>query len=150
MGILGLVMMGPQNWVLRVMRERKPGYEPPDPDVLVKKKKKTKIEAVRDTSEVPFFSSEGPDNQVVDRAKLDISNVRNVVVPYSPLLYQRFYDWPPETAYARVKAQDAPQSDSVAEELQRSEHASLHSRRTKPRHWWKVKGAVRESKNKKN
>jgi hypothetical protein len=78
--------MGPQNWVLRVMRERKPGYEPSDPDVLVEKKKKTKIEEVRDTSEVPFFSIEGPDNQMVDRAKLDLSNARNVVVPYSPLL----------------------------------------------------------------
>jgi hypothetical protein len=144
MGIVGLVLMGPQNWILRVMRERKPGYEPPDPDVLVKKKK-AKVETIGDATEVPLFSNDVPDNQVVDRSKLDRSNLRNVVVPYSQLLYQRFYDWPPETAYARVKAQAAPENEQVSVELQRSatEHASLHSRRTRPRSWLQIKRAVR-------
>ena len=56
----------------------------------------------------PVFQCHAPANQVLDDTKTStISNslkgIQHVVVPYSPLNYQRFYDWPPEPEYARVK-----------------------------------------------
>jgi hypothetical protein len=46
------------------------------------------------------------------------SVVQHVVVPHSPLMYSRFYDWPPKQEHARVQASEQPQSDpDVATEM---------------------------------
>jgi hypothetical protein len=111
MGIVGLLVMGPQNWFLRVMRERKGDEEPFDVDKIVKKKRAKKEPK---PEELPLFSMYAPDNRPVSNSDVDQSNVRKIVVPYSPLMYQRFYDWPPENEYARVRAEDAPRSDPHA------------------------------------
>jgi hypothetical protein len=108
--IAGLFLLGPQNWLLRVMRERKKGYEPADPDKLIKKKR-IKKETVLEPEELPLFSMHAPNNRPLDNADIDQSSVRKIVVPYSPLMYQRFYDWPPENEYARVIAEGPPTSD---------------------------------------
>lgn len=137
LGILGVVLVGPQNWILRVLRERKPGYVPPDPDVI-KKKHKLEVEAVPSPDEIPLFSNEVPDNRPVNRAVLDDSNIKKVVVPYSQLMYQRFYDWPPETEYARVKAELAPENDPIGmAETMNGDNSSVTSRRGGPRRWLK-------------
>lgn len=118
LAVVGFALFGPQNWVLRLMRERRPGYEPPDFDKIVKKKKKP--DASQDNNDggddneekdAPLFSNFAPDNRQIFNQDLDASNVREVVVPYSQLMYQRFYDWPPENEYARVVAEEPPQSD---------------------------------------
>jgi hypothetical protein len=115
MGIVGLLVMGPQNWLLRVMREQKEDYEPFDADKIVKKKRaKKETESEREPEELPLFSMYAPDNRPVNNSDVDQSNVRKIVVPYSPLMYQRFYDWPPEYEYARVRAEDPPRSDPQA------------------------------------
>ena len=110
LGAVGLVMFGPQNWILRLLRERRPDYEPPDFDKITKTKK-TKTPASSDddnVDEARLFSSFVPDNRQLCNTDLDASNVREIVVPYSPLMYQRFYDWPPENEYARVVAEGPP------------------------------------------
>jgi hypothetical protein len=113
MGIVGLLVIGPQNWLLRVMREREEDYEPFDADRIIKKKR-SKKETNSEPEELPLFSMYAPDNRPVNNSDVDQSNVREIVVPYSPLMYQRFYDWPPENEYARVRAEDPPRSDPDA------------------------------------
>jgi hypothetical protein len=113
MGIVGLLVMGPQNWLLRVMREREEDYEHFDADKIVKKKRAER-ETEPEPAELPLFSMYAPDNRPVNNSDIDQSNVRKIVVPYSPLMYQRFYDWPPENEYARVRAEDPPRSDPQA------------------------------------
>ena len=39
LGIAGILLWGPQNWIIRIVRERK-GELPPDMDTIMKKKKK--------------------------------------------------------------------------------------------------------------
>jgi hypothetical protein len=115
MGIVGLLLMGPQNWLLRVMREQEEHYEPFDADKIVKKKRaKKETKSGPESEELPLFSMYTPDNRPVNNSDVDQSNVRKIVVPYSPLMYQRFYDWPPENEYARVRAEDPPRSDPNA------------------------------------
>jgi hypothetical protein len=114
LGVVGVILVGPQNWLLRVVRSRRPGYIEPDFDTIIKKKKKaaTKVEEV--ALDTPYFGSLTMDNQPVAADELDKSNVRPVVVPDTPLKYQRFYDWPPELEYTLVDPCDPPQSDPVA------------------------------------
>jgi len=117
LAVVGLALFGPQNWVLRVMRERRPGYEPPDFDKIIKTKKPATSDDSEDggdhqkDEDALLFSNFAPDNRQLCNQDFDGSNVRKVVVPYSQLMYQRFYDWPPENEYARVVAEDPPQCD---------------------------------------
>jgi hypothetical protein len=91
-----------------VIRERK-GIPPPDMDKIIRKEKKTDDDEP-DLKEEPLLCNTTDDNRPVDYAALGQSNVRHIVVPYSPLMYNhRFYDWPPEPEYARV-SKDDPQS----------------------------------------
>jgi hypothetical protein len=104
--ILGFFLVGPQNYAIRILRER--GHLPPAqrkrrPDLEEKKKRSSII------SDQPVFHChsrkdgiDGPKN----RTDVDPREIHRVVVPYSPLMYQRFYDWPPEPQYAQVKPED--------------------------------------------
>jgi hypothetical protein len=106
LGIVGIVLFGPQNLFIRLYREYKFGPENFDPDRIVKKRKKPKPP---DNVDVPYFSMYAPENQYVYNEEIDHTVVRKVVVPHSPLMYnQRFYDFPPETEYARVVAERPP------------------------------------------
>ncbi|VEU38962.1 unnamed protein product [Pseudo-nitzschia multistriata] len=105
--VLGLYWIGPQNYLLRVYRETRPGYQPPDFDLVVKKKK---IEKAEDFQEMQFFSSDAPGNQQIRFQNIDPTHVKQIVVPSNVLMYNRFYDWPPEPEYARVYASSAPKN----------------------------------------
>jgi hypothetical protein len=114
LGVVGVILVGPQNWLFRVLRSRRPGYVETDLDTIIKKKKTTrKVEEI--APDAPYFSSLTTDNRPVLAHEYDKSNVRPVVVPHNPLKYQRFYDWPPELEYARVDPCDAPESDPAPE-----------------------------------
>lgn len=92
MFLVGFGLLGPQNWVIRILREK--GKLPP-----AKKFSRPKDEKiVFDPTSQPIFSSNNKDNSNTP----DHREVHQIVVPYSPLLYQRFYDWPPEPQYAQV------------------------------------------------
>jgi hypothetical protein len=112
-GVTGVLLWGPQNWVFRVIGERK-GIAPPDMDKIIRKGKKTGDDEP-DLKEEPLLCNDTDDNRPVDNAGLGQSNLRHIVVPYSPLMYNhRFYDWPPEPEYARVSKQD-PQSTATVD-----------------------------------
>jgi hypothetical protein len=107
--VTGVLLWGPQNWLFRVIAEKK-GIHPPDMDKIIKKGKKKTGDDEPELKEAPLFCNDTDDNQPVDYAALEQSNVRHIAVPYSPLMYNhRFYDWPPEPEYARVSKED-PQS----------------------------------------
>lgn len=106
-GVLGLYLVGPQNYAIRLYRESRPGYQPPDFDKIIKKKKPAVEESYRD---LQFFSSEAPGNQQIHFQNVDPTQVKQVVVPSNVLKYSRFYDWPPEPEYARVYAAPPPRN----------------------------------------
>jgi len=106
-GLLGLYIVGPQNFLLRLYRETRPGYEPPDFDLIVKKKK---IEKVEDFQEMQFFSSEAPGNKQIRFRNIDPVQVKQIVVPSNVMMYNRFYHWPPEPEYSRVYASAPPKN----------------------------------------
>ena len=112
--VLGMYWIGPQNYLLRVYRESRPGYQPPDFDLRIAKKKEiAKVED--DFGELQFFSSDAPGNQQVCFRNIDPTQVKQIVVPSNIMMYSnRFYDWPPEPEYARVYASRAPKNASRA------------------------------------
>jgi hypothetical protein len=110
LGLLGLYYLGPQNYAIRLYQESRPGYQLPDFDTIVKKKKPEKEENYQD---LQFFSSEAPGNQVIRFKNVDPAQVKQVVVPTNVLKYNRFYDWPPEPEYSRAYASAPPRSQHV-------------------------------------
>jgi hypothetical protein len=105
--VAGVMVVGPQNYMLRLFRESK-GDPPPNFDKLIKKKKPQKEERQEETQ---YFSSEAPGNQNIKYVNVEPKQVKNIVVPYGPLKYNRFYDWPPEPQYARVYASPPPRNN---------------------------------------
>lgn len=106
--VWGTYWIGPQNYLLRVYKESSPGYEPPDFDLVVKKKKIDKADNA--VGEPRFFSSDAPGNQQIRFRNIDPTHVKQIVVPSNVLKYNRFYDWPPEPEYARVYASPPPKN----------------------------------------
>lgn len=104
--IIGIMLVGPQNYLLRVFRESR-GDPPPDFDKITKKKKIQKEERSED---IQYFSSDAPGNQNIKYVNVEPTQVKKVVVPYGPLKYNRFFDWPPEPQYARVYACPPPRN----------------------------------------
>lgn len=104
---LGVAVVGPQNYVMRLFRESR-GQPPPDFDKLYKKKRAKKEDRFE---EVQYFSSEAPGNQNIKYVNVEPKQVKKIVVPYGVLKYNRFYDWPPETSYSRVYASPPPRSN---------------------------------------
>jgi hypothetical protein len=97
---LGVFLVGPHLWLIRVLREK--GFLPPA------KKKRKRTEDKPETgipSTQPVFTSQHrePGNNIEQPTDLDPREVHRIVIPYSPLIYNRFYDWPPEPQYAQVK-----------------------------------------------
>jgi hypothetical protein len=86
LAIIGVCMVGPQNWLMRMLRERRADYEPPDFDKIIKKKK---VEKEAKYEEVPYFSSESPGNRLLFFKNVDPMQVKKIVVPYGQLKYQR-------------------------------------------------------------
>ena len=119
LGALGVYVVGPQNWVIRVIRERKNGGPQAwNLDVILREKKKSILSSSGNHEEDKahnrafYFSSHTPNNCPVRQQDLDTSDVKHVAVPHSQLNYRRFYDWPPEPAYARVWKSTAPMNNA--------------------------------------
>jgi len=98
--VLGIVLVGPQNFFIRLLRERR--------DTLSKSKKVIDgTTAEVKNKDQPLFQSHPPINRryhELDTTKINPQKVHHIVVPYSPLMYSsRMYDWPPEPEYASVK-----------------------------------------------
>lgn len=98
---VGLFVVGPQNWALRVLREQ--GHLPET------KKKDINNDIVSGDEipmEQPLFTAEsrktGNDPRKPNDLSADPREVHHVVVPYSPLFYQRCNDWPPEPQYSKA------------------------------------------------
>lgn len=107
LAFLGVFLVGPQNLVIRIMRER--GHLPPAPEYKVQNDNHLLFteEISEVPSHVPIFTAEDrrPGNETYRNLKPVIDDPReihHVPVPYSPLIYQRCYDWPPESQYALV------------------------------------------------
>lgn len=123
--LLGIGLVGPQNWVIRVLREC--GRLPP-----------ARVRSMpRDDEEDSKGDTELPEDQPVFRchsrqqgnapenlSDIDPREVQRIVVPNKPLIYQRFYDWPPEPQYAQVKV------DTMDEDRRKTLQAELQHRRT--------------------
>jgi hypothetical protein len=98
---VGAFLIGPQNWVFRKLRES--GKLPPLRHKIRVDDSEEKTEAkMPETQPVFYFRKHGND-YTSKPPKIDPKEIQNVVVPYSPLIYNRFYDWPPEPQYAQVK-----------------------------------------------
>jgi hypothetical protein len=124
LGVIGVCFVGPQNWILRIFRERKNGCQPDNFDIIIKKKKEKKHEF--EDEDRFFFSSLAPDNCPVRDEQLDKSDFKEVAVPHTQLNYQRFYDWPPEPSYARVWKCGPPKNDPVAEQILQDDAFKLY------------------------
>ena len=104
--VFGFWLVGPQNLVIRILRERGhlPPLKKPAPVDRSPFEEKTGEELLKGQ---PLFRSSkrelGSELTEVDRKEANSNEVHSVVVPYGPLMYQRFYDWPPEPNYAQVK-----------------------------------------------
>eukprot|EP00538_Stauroneis_constricta_P012396 CAMPEP_0119563032 /NCGR_PEP_ID=MMETSP1352-20130426/22247_1 /TAXON_ID=265584 /ORGANISM="Stauroneis constricta, Strain CCMP1120" /LENGTH=1557 /DNA_ID=CAMNT_0007611557 /DNA_START=192 /DNA_END=4865 /DNA_ORIENTATION=+ len=144
--VAGFVLVGPQNYFVRLYKEKNGIAEEPDFDALTKKKK-IGLGSVAEY-EPNYFSSQAPDNRPVHISHVDTSHPRTVVVPNSPLMYSRFYDWPPEPDYSRIYACAPPRSEGVAAAMLESnrfediEDATLASSSRKKKRWKKVGKAM--------
>lgn len=127
LGVLGIWFVGPQNWLMRLLRERKIGVQPDDFNTVIKMRRhKTRVESSEDDAQA-YFSSYAPDNRPVREAHFDTSDCKEVAVPYTRLNYRRFYDWPPEPEYARVWKCDAPLNDPLAESILEDDAFDLYN-----------------------
>jgi len=103
----GIIIVGPQNWLFRKINERRKKR----PKKKKKKKNDTKKEVPEEKKyriprDQPLFKAHPPANsrfREIDPATLNPKAIHHAVVPYSPLMYQRFYDWPPEPEYSHVR-----------------------------------------------
>jgi len=135
--IVGVLFVGPQNWIIRILREQ--GRIPPAPK-FSSKKDCSISEDGENFSEIPtdkpVFTRDcrqggnGP-RKPID-SSIDPREIHHVVVPYSALFYQRCNDWPPEPQYARVDRNtsfdDARKSVAGAMQFRRSNsYSSEHS-----------------------
>jgi hypothetical protein len=99
---VGLFVVGPQNWALRVLREQ--GHLPKTSE----KRPDDKItEIVNELPlDKPLFTTEsrktGNEPRKPTDLRVDPREVHHVVVPYGPLFYQRCNDWPPEPQYSKI------------------------------------------------
>jgi C2 domain len=108
--LLGLWFVGPQNLVYRILRQR--GILPP-------KKPRTRPSRGPEEMQVPsdqvvFQGHISQEQKRRPHKPADPQEVQYVVVPYSPLMYQRFYDWPPEQEYSQVYSRNHVTADASA------------------------------------
>lgn len=97
---VGGFLVGPQNYFIRKLRES--GHLSPRKITTRAHREKEAEQGPIAYGHVGLHGILGPR----PRPEADPREVQHVVVPYSPLMYQRFYDWPPEPQYAQVKAEN--------------------------------------------
>lgn len=128
LGATGLVLVGPQNWLFRILREQKIGGPEPDEFDIIKKRKKIAPPNMQGGEEPFYFSSLAPDNRPILNDELDKrpETIKEVAIPHSQLIYRRCYDWPPEPEYARVWKCDPPRSDPEAQMILEGNRYEMH------------------------
>ncbi|KAG7338763.1 C2 domain containing protein [Nitzschia inconspicua] len=117
--IIGLAVLGPQNWALRVLHEKgmapncvskvisslKPSNEVNFPDNEKKEAKLADAIEVNSRIDQPIVSCHSNGNSAPLQLSQNNANpctLYQVCVPYSQLNgTQRFYDWPPDPQYAK-------------------------------------------------
>jgi hypothetical protein len=105
--LVGVLLVGPQNWAVRVLREK--GHLPPARKPSNKGAETSSQEEKFDEIPLdkPIFTEEfrktGNEPINVLDVSIDPREIHEVVVPYGPLVHQRCNDWPPEPQYAIVK-----------------------------------------------
>lgn len=108
--VVGIALVGPQNWAIRILRET--GRLPPT--MPFKLDTAHEEEGAVEISGQPIFSSTRPNrNGVLKPPSADPREVHRVVVPSNPLIYQRFFDWPPEPQYAQAKPEAEPKRNAT-------------------------------------
>lgn len=108
---VGFLVLGPQNWALRIMEER--GTTPKRIKTFIEDRKKKQQERKAKTK---AFSTELPNQPIISchtsdnappphlmHGEVDAREIHAVSVPYSQLMYHRMYDWPPEPQYAKCE-----------------------------------------------
>lgn len=97
--VVGLVAFGPQNWLLRVQGK------------LPLKKKETPFEDIENESKknkIPNFqfhnhlTTDGGNDTRDKKFSKGAPVARRALVPNSPLISRRFYDWPPNPSVSKV------------------------------------------------
>lgn len=117
--VVGFLVVGPQNWVIRILREQ--GHLSPVPKYENKTKAgSTEIDDLHDfLLSQPVFTKDnrksGNDPRRPTDPTIDRREIHHVVVPYGPLVHQRCNDWPPEPEYAQVKRNAS--SDDVRQRI---------------------------------
>jgi len=126
---LGLFFVGPQNWLLRVIKHKLNWFsskkdatpninsktastqiQPQDKNHIERSKQRNdrkKKGEFKNQSYPPgsiFHGHSVANNSKNPKQDVPISITYDAVVPYSPLLYNRFYDWPPDRRHNNVKA----------------------------------------------
>jgi C2 domain len=102
--VVGLIVVGPQNLILRWIKERREKNNPHP--IKAHAESHDDVSELKHPEDIPLFAGHPLPNQPaipIDHMPLNSREVHHVVVPYNQLMYQRFYDWPPEPAYAQVK-----------------------------------------------
>jgi hypothetical protein len=139
--VTGFLVVGPQNWMLRIMDER--GVSAFIKKFLEKRRKKQKKSDKKEDGgldrklpeDQAIVSSHTSDNSPplsLSRKDVDPREIHQVSVPYSQLMYQRFYDWPPEAQYS--KCEPTAELSYLNGCGSRSRHGSNHSVNIPRRH----------------
>ncbi|KAG7367247.1 glutamate-cysteine ligase [Nitzschia inconspicua] len=116
LGVVGVLLVGPQNFAIRAIKEYFQGPTEDNLDALIRKKRTDVDEET--VSEAPIFSNNAIDNRPITQDFSTLpQDIKEVAVPQSQFLYRRCYDWPPEPEYARVTVTSAPKSNAEAERL---------------------------------
>jgi len=148
----GLVFVGPQNYLIRKLRDWKilPPIKPRTP--------KVETEKVEKPPHV-FYSHQRGDGLKPPKTppSADPDEIHHVVVPYGRMMHQRFYDWPPEQEYATVTpikedkrhSEDVPSLRGASIRTNRPSPSSRERRRDRPRgqRVRKLFGRLRRKKN---
>jgi hypothetical protein len=126
--VTGWLVLGPQNYFLRIMEER--GTTPVAIKEFFAKRREARVTAkaaaivarrnATAPTNQPIIFCHTSDNTPPKERSCDPREVHEVCVPYSQLMYHRMYDWPPEPRYAKC----TPNADleRVAQKLQESRH----------------------------
>jgi hypothetical protein len=128
--VVGLGSFGPQNWILRELNDK--NMAPVCVERLLasmkssnridsfkrnRKVKRSVIQKVDDITNQPIISCHTSDNSVpahLSHGDVDPRSLHQVCVPYSQLNgTQRFYDWPPESQYAKCTSSKQSIHDCV-------------------------------------
>jgi len=110
--VMGLGAVGPQNWLLRVSgklpkKKKSPGQEDASKksENKSKKNKTASREASGPSNNFQFHNHLTTDAGRDVREKISdksTTSVHRAVIPNSPLISRRFYDWPPNPSLSKV------------------------------------------------